>query len=63
VEEILGGADTGNLDQIKRDLVCRTNSKRYWQVTTTGYEFPILSQISIIITRGIMWDDMGQFKG
>jgi len=61
VEEILGAA-TANLDQIKRDLVCGTNSRRYWHVTSTGYEFSILSQISII-TREIMRDDMGQFMG
>jgi len=61
VKEILG-AGTANLDQIKRDLVCETNSKRYWQVTTTGYEFPILSQISII-TRVMMRNDMGQIMG
>jgi len=59
------GVGTANLDQIKRDLVCGTNSKRYWQVTTTGYEFPILSQISIIITRGnnVGWHGTGHGVG
>jgi len=62
VEEIQRAA-TANLDQINRDLVCGTNSRRHWQVTTTGYEFPMLLQTSIIITRGIMWDGMGQALG
>jgi len=38
------------------------NSKRYWQVTATRYEFSILSQISII-KRGRMRDGHGTGLG